>query len=85
MSTLENIFSFQIGQIKDTEQKQLHNLLITPVSVLTSLSEPRKPVEQFLQAGVVGQRAVRVRQHLTHTGQQQHTLSVHGDNLKHES
>ena len=51
---------------------------IPPSSVLTSLGEP---VQQLLQAGVIGQRLPGVRQHLTHTGQQRHTLSVHAVNV----
>ncbi len=54
------------------------NQTFPPSSGLTGLGEPREPVQQFLQAGVIGQRAPRVRQHLTHTGQQRHTLTVHG-------
>lgn len=51
------------------------------ISVLTSLCNPCEPVQQFLQAGVIGQRAPWARQHRTHTGQQQRTLSVHGTNV----
>lgn len=54
----------------------------SPGSVLTRPGESCEPVHEFLQAGVIGQRLPRVRQHLTHSGQQRRALAVHGVHVR---